>query len=104
MWFPLFNVKSFLFQVLAVVPGGTGGGSPAVQGLADVSGELPGESPAVQVLAGVPGGADGESPAVQVLANINRDSRRVFETVKTLQVSTVSNTPLTDKKPNVHHL
>ena len=34
------------------------------------------------------------SPAVQVLANINRDSRRVFEKVKTLQVSTFSNTLL----------
>lgn len=42
MWFPLFNVECFLFQVSAVVPG-----------------ELPGESPAVQGLAIIPGGAGG---------------------------------------------
>ena len=36
----------------------------------------------------------GESQAVQVLTNICRDSRRVFEKVKTLQVSTFSNTLL----------
>ena len=67
MWFPLFNVESFLFQVLTGVPG-----------------ELPGESPAVQGLANVPERLAGESPAVQDLANICRDSRRVFEKVKTL--------------------
>ena len=64
-------------QVLAVVPGGTGG-----------------ESQAVQVLAKVPEGLPGESPAVQVLANICRDSRRVFKKVKTFQVSTFLNIPL----------
>ena len=58
-WFPLFNVESFLFQVLAIVPGELPGKSPAVQVLASVPEELPGESPAVQVLANVPGGSVG---------------------------------------------